>query len=314
MTKSEFSSIFSGRISEKSIESLWKRDFVASYKKSTVSVFRKSFVCAFLEKNPKTPQIVGYVCKALHTDKPVWKDFTRVHLNMIGEYFNSNLAPNSAATYAHVLQALLNDYSEEGIIPAKRIKGVMKVKSVPSQHVALTMEELDAFDRYVPQNDIERDVKCIFMRAAYTGARCSDAKALTLDNIHDGTLSYVSEKTKIESFLPVHKNLRKYLAYTPTADYRSKTVERIVRRICKSIGMTQKVSLFVNGEQKTGEKWEFVTMHSARRTFCTLLAKIGVPLSEIRAMAGHTSELMTSRYVCLSGANPGADAMRFFQH
>ena len=77
--------------------------------------------------------------------------------------------------------------------------------------------------------------------------------------------------------------------------------------------MTEEVQLYVGGKLKKGQKWEFVTMHTARRTFCTILAQKDVPVEVIRTLAGHSTTNMTDRYVCIDGKKPGVNAMAFFQ-
>lgn len=276
--------------------------------------WRKSFVGAFLMKYRGYTNILDFMCEALEKDYIVWDDLTKVNLKTISDYFFKKVSPNTATTYVHVLEALLNEYSEEGCVPVKRVSGIMKTKKVPSQHIALTREEVAAFDAYKPKSEVECDIKALFMRACYTGARCSDVAEMSMDNVHDGILSYVSKKTSVESNIPVHENLEKYLSHKVKKSYSAKTTSDVVRRIAKAVGVVGEVSLFVNGETKKGQKWEFVTMHTARRSFCTQLAQMGVNVETIRALAGHTTSTMTDRYIVIDGKNPGADAMRFFHN
>ena len=183
---------------------------------------------------------------------------------------------------------------------------------MPSQHLALTEIDLKALDKYSPKSRTESDVKTIFMRACLTGCRCSDAKAMTRKNISNGVLSYVSQKTQTEVILPVHRLLGKYIGKT-YREHATAVVNRTIQRICKQLGMTDEVQLFVGGKLKKGQKWEFVTMHTARRTFCTILAQKDVPVEVIRTLAGHSTTTMTDRYVCIDGKKPGVNAMAFFQ-
>lgn len=274
--------------------------------------WRRTLVGAFISKYPTRAGVLDMMCAALGKKYVVWGDCTKVNLRDISDYINSKVSANSATTYIHLIQALLGEFSEERVIPVKSVRGAMKTKHAPSQHVALTQDELGRFDAYRPKTTAEADVKALFMRAALTGARCSDAKRMGMGNVHGGILSYVSQKTRIESHLPLHRDLAKYLEYNITRDYCAEQEKRVIRKICRSIGMTGRVSLFVGGRRKEGEKWEFCTMHTARRTFCTVLASLGVPVEAIRAMAGHTSTMMTDRYIVLDGARPGREAMAFF--
>lgn len=308
MTKNELLEIIGQENASVLKKPCMKQDFHLPY-----ATWKKRLISAFVMKHPKQMHILQMACDALGKDAVQWRDMTKLNLRTISHYINTKVAPNTANTYIHVLMAFLNEYTDEKYMPVNSLRGTMRSKTVPSQHVALTLDELGRFDSYKPKSVIEQDVKTLFMRAAYTGARCSDAYLLSMDNVSNGILSYVSKKTSVEADLPVHKNLPKYLEYHITKEYSGQTTKTVVQRICKAIGINSHVSLFVGGKRKEGEKWAFVTMHSARRTFCTVLAAMGVPIEQIRAMAGHSSSLMTSRYVCLDGRNPGENAMRFFQ-
>lgn len=305
--------MFSGCMSERVIGKLWDKGYIKNYRRTQIVPFGKSFVACFLKKNPKTPHIIDYICKALNVDCPVWKDFTKVHLRMISDYLNAHLAPNSASTYIHVLSATLGIYMEERVLPVKSLQHTMKSRIVPSQHVALTEKELEKFEQYEPENDMERDIKNLFLRCCYSGARCGDAKRLNVGNIIDGKyLCYVSQKTSIMSTLPLHKDLRKYLEESIVTDYCAEQERRVIHKICKAIGMTEKVSLYVGGKRVTKEKWQLISMHSARRSFATILSVMGVPTETIKGMCGHSNSAMTSRYICADTKDPGDAAMKFF--
>lgn len=309
MTRNELIEIVG---TERLADNILSKSFIHHDFSRPVEKWRRTLVGAFISKYPTRAGVLDMMCAAINKRYITWNDCTKVNLRDISDYINSRVSANSATTYVHLIQALLGEFSEERVIPVKSVKGTMRTKRVPSQHVALTQEELDLFDAYKPKTAAERDIKALFMRAAYTGARCSDAKKMSMDNVHDGILSYVSEKTKIESHLPLHKNLAKYLEYDITKDYCAEQTKRAVQKICRAIGMTERVSLFVGGRRKEGEKWEFCTMHTARRSFCTVLAALGVPVETIRTMAGHSSTLMTDRYITIDSRKPGKEAMAFF--
>lgn len=312
MTNDELKRILGRKCTEKQLVSITANSFMEDMGNCTAREWKKSFVGAFIYKHPDRPQIVRMMCEALDRPTIAWEDLTKVNLATITEYVKSNVAPNSACTYLNIIKALLNEYSEEKVIPCKSLTGVLKGKHVPSQHIALTENELKAFDNYIPRSRTEKDVKVLFMKCVLTGSRCSDAKRMTNKNVSDGILSYVSQKTKTEVNQPVHKRLAKYLCTEQGETHDTSVVNRTLRRICKTLGMTEEVQLYVGGRLKRGQKWEFITMHTARRTFCTILAQKDVPVEVIRTLAGHSTSSMTDRYICLDGKRPGANAMAFF--
>lgn len=274
--------------------------------------WKKTFAGVFLHKHAERSKVLLMMGEALETDRVKWGQLTRVNLAKITEYITSKVAANSACTYLSIIKALLNEYWEEGIIPCKSLSGLLTGKRAPSQHIALTEEELKALDEYIPRSPTERHVKNLFMRCLYTGCRCSDAKKLTIENVSNGILSYVSQKTRTEVNQPVHNRLYKYLTES-CGDHSATSNRTTIQRICKRLGFNEEVQLFVSGELKRGKKWQFVSMHTARRSFCTILAKKDVPVETIRTLAGHSTTTMTDRYICIDGKKPGANAMAFFR-
>ena len=270
------------------------------------------FEVEFLQRYDDRKQILTHIHNALGIPVVDWEHLTRVNLSIIAGHIRSNVSANSAVTYMAILKSFLNRYSETGLIPCKSFQNELQARREPSQHLALTMEEIIMFDQFEPKTQTERDVKILFMRGCLTGMRLSDAVLLSEDNIRDGVLSYVSKKTKVEVRQPVHARLMKYVSDKPSKQHQRSVVNRVIQSICKKLGMTEEVQLFVNGRLRKGEKYKFITMHSSRRSYVSCLAANGVPISTISKLAGHGSTAMTDRYVCVDTHKLGEDAMQFF--
>ena len=265
----------------------------------------------FLKRKPQYGHVLRYLQEALGKSRVEWSDITKLNMERFGEYLSEIVSPNSARTYAAVFMAFLSLYSEEGIIPCKNPK--IKIKAVPSQHIGLTMDEIRLLDAYTPVNDTESDVRNIFMRGCLTGARYSDAIRINLDNIRDGVLIYISKKTNMEVSQPVHKMLIKYLENEPTKIRCSVVMNRTIKDICRKVGIDEEITLFVNGESKTGPKYKFVTTHTSRRSYCTVMALMNVPTETISKLAGHSnSNITSSRYICINTKKVDGNAMNFF--
>lgn len=273
----------------------------------------QSFETEFQKVNPERKQIIVYIRASLCVNTVEWADMTKVNLSMIAEYIKKQVSPNSAYTYLSILKSFLNRYSEEGLIPCKSWHHELSARKVPSQHIALSWAEIEQFDDYTPKSDCEHDVKILFMRGCLTGMRLSDAELLTEDNIRDGILYYVSQKTKIEVQQPVHSRLLKYVTDKPKKQHLRAVMNRTLQKMCKNIGLCEEVQLYVNGKLSKGCKYEFITMHSSRRSYVTCLASNGVPVATISKLAGHTSTTMTDRYICIDTKTPGQEAMDFFR-
>lgn len=272
-----------------------------------------SFEQEFTRQVKDRPQILRIIREAVGKKEVQWSDLTMTNLNEVRELMLERLAQNSAQVYCSIIKAFLNNVCDEVKLPTMRYAKALKVKSVPSQHCCLTEDELILFDEYKPKSETERNVKILFMRGAFSGARSSDCRQMSTDNVHGGLLSYVSKKTKVAVDQPLHARLVKYLQMEPTKEVSRSVVNRTIQRICKKLGFTEDVTLFCNGKMQTRPKYEWITMHSSRRSYVTALAVRGVPVEVIAKLAGHTNSQTTSRhYVCIDTKNVGDSAMEFF--
>jgi site-specific recombinase XerD len=86
-----------------------------------------------------------------------------------------------------------------------------------------------------------------------------------------------------------------------------------LRRMAQRAGITERVKVFKAGEHKKGEKWEYLSSHSARISFCTNLVNLGVPLIEVASMMGHASVSQTERYYVKTQIELSNKALKYFQ-
>ena len=71
-----------------------------------------------------------------------------------------------------------------------------------------------------------------------------------------------------------------------------------IKAICRKAEINTPTKVFKGGVERAGEKWEFVSSHTARRSFCHKPFPIwGVDLVSIARMMGHTDTRTTERYV-----------------
>lgn len=270
------------------------------------------FETEFMRKNPKRGNVLRFMREAIGKDHVEFEDLTAVNLTRIRDHVCERVTGNSACTYLAVIKATLSPFAADGIIPCKSPHDKLKAKHIPSQHIALTEEEVAKLDAYVPYNETERCVKILFMRGCYTGARSSDCKLFTPDIIRGDHIAYVSQKTKTEVIQPLHHALVKYLYAQPSYIPCPSVLNSTIQRICEYLGFDEEVTLFVGGKLQKGPKWRFVTSHTARRSLVTNLALRGVPLAVVSRIVGHHDVVMTSRYLAIDAKNIGNEAMAFF--
>jgi integrase len=281
--------------------------------------WRHSFVGMFLQKHPKRVLTLD-ILRDLLGHIPEWKDFddmlVRDFVTSYSEGWDGRKppSPNSVRTICAELRATLNE-CVNGEVTATHMKKDLAKKSEPSQAVFLTETEILEIESYVTESDIERYAKKIFLIEAYTGARACDSVRLTPENcdMDTNTLSYVSQKTKTLVTVPIHHNLMKYLSDPIKRDMCLSVYEDAIRRICRKCGIDTKMRLFRRGKEKSGEKWRFVTSHTARRSFATNLFLRRVDPPTIAQFMGHASPDMTIRRYIIGKRDVTDEALAFFK-
>ena len=243
-----------------------------------------------------------------------WKDLTKTNLNDFRDYVTERVAQSSARTYFAVFKAILKRYEDEADF-CKDYANILKAKLEKPVKTFLTMRELERLEGIEPKNQKEQYVLDEFLIGAYTGMRISDAREISEENIQDGYISYTSIKTGIHAVVPMKAGIGERIERVQTNEcsVNLMTYNRVLRNLCKRAGITERVKVFKAGEHKKGEKWEYVSSHSARVSFCTNLANLGVPLLQIAKMAGHSSQSMTERYIVKTNVELDARALKFFK-
>ena len=258
-----------------------------------------------------TPALIKYLNECGLND---WHDLTKANLNDFRDHVTERVAQSTARTYFAVFKAILKRYEDDADF-CKDYADILKAKNEKPAKTFLTMKELERLERVRIKNPNELYVLDQFLIGAYTGMRISDAREISEENMANGCISYVSIKTGVQAVVPMKVGIEERIKRVQAndSDMPLATHNRIIRRLCKRAGITERVKVFKAGEHEKGEKWEFVSSHTARQSFCTNLALLGVPLLDISRMAGHTSVLMTQRYIVYTKPEVDAKALRFFQ-
>ena len=243
-----------------------------------------------------------------------WEDLTRANLNDFRDHVAERVAQSTARTYFAVFKAILKRYEDDAPI-CKDYAEILKAKNEKPVKTFLSVKELERLEQVQVKKPNEQIVLDEFLIGAYTGMRISDAREISEENMANGCISYVSIKTGVHAVVPMKAGIAERIrrvqaneSEMPLASY-----NKIIRRLCKRAGITERVKVFKAGEHDKGEKWEFVSSHTARQSFCTNLSILGVPIIEISKLAGHTSTAMTERYIVKTNVNLCDRALKYFK-
>lgn len=258
-----------------------------------------------------TPALLRYLSECELND---WEDLTKANLNDFRDYVTERVAQSTARTYFAVFKAILKRY-EDDVDFCKDYADILKAKNEKPVKTFLTMRELERLERVEPSTPNEQLVLDEFLIGAYTGMRISDAREISEENMSNGFISYVSIKTGVQAVVPMKKGIAERIERVQAneSELPLMTYNRIIRRLCERAGITERVKVFKAGEHQKGQKWEYVSSHTARISFATNLANLGVPLLDVSKCMGHSSTQMTERYVVKTKAELDTRALKYFQ-
>jgi integrase len=211
---------------------------------------------------------------------------------------------NSVGKQIKVLKTMLNEATAQGINTINHY-GSFHVFTEETDTVYLNETELQQIKNTdfskTPYLDRVRDW---FLLLAWTGCRFSDLEKVTQSDIKDGFISFRQQKTNTKVVIPLHlvalEILEKYRYDLPEVITNQKFNEYI-KDVCRiaEINSPETMTRTEGGKLKTStfEKWEQVTSHTGRRSFCTNMYKRGLPTLTIMSISGHKTEKSFLKYI-----------------
>ncbi len=187
--------------------------------------------------------------------------------------------------------------------------------------IFLNIEELKAIEKVElpPGQSTSRD---LFLIGAYTGLRVSDFNRLKSENLkHIEGRYYVeieSKKTKKMLLIPCNpateRIIEKY-GFAPPPSKPEQNINRDLKLIGKKAGIQELVSIekTIGGKlnSQTYKKYELISTHTARRSFCTNAYIAGMPTLDIMTISGHQTERVFYNYIKASSLDK---AKKIAQH
>ena len=232
-----------------------------------------------------------------------WKDINKWHLSRFAENVKSTMAPSSAHTTFAVFNAFLAKFEDEIELP-KDWRKILYAKNELSMKTYLTAEEVEAFGEAYVESHKERTVRDGFYVSCKTGLRHSDLVKLLPSNFQPREgggwyLNYVSKKTRIQATIPCSDATKEKVEWLHKngVDVSIGYYNYMVRELAQRADINTEVVVYKAGKEMSGPKWQFLSSHSARVSFCTILADYSTGILDIMRLAGHTNPTMTSRYI-----------------
>lgn len=218
----------------------------------------------------------------------------------------------------NTLRAFLKDAYKRGLIETDvTTKTKLSIPTRESEAVYLTELEIEKLWNLPDLGDRLENIRDLFLLGCLSGLRFSDFSAIQPENIRDiehqektvRCLVVTTKKTGQHVVIPVvHPILkailekRKLKAPRPVTN---QVLNRYLKELCQMAGLNGAVEVTemrAGRQQKTVyAKWELISSHTARRTFCTLAYKWGVPVPDIMRLSGHRTTAAFLKYIRTTG-------------
>jgi integrase len=211
---------------------------------------------------------------------------------------------NSVGKYIRALKVMLNEAKREGV-NNENAYSEFHVFNEEVDNIYLDENELtilkNADLKSTPHLDRVRDW---FLLLAWTGCRFSDLEKIARTDIKDGFITFRQQKTNAKVTIPLHpvvlKVLEKYNYVMPNSISNQKFND-FIKEAAKfaEIDSPEVITKTIGGVLKsvTMPKYDLITSHTGRRSFCTNMYKHGLPTLMIMSISGHKTEKSFLKYI-----------------
>lgn len=178
-----------------------------------------------------------------------------------------------------------------------------------SDQEVLTLSEIDAIYRFEVTDPRKAYYRDLFVMTFYTGFRFSDWQSYRKENVTTiggrRMLRIATRKTGLVALVPINAVVWEILQRHfkspypfPCCSQMNRTIHAIVKQI-EAFKVKRTRSFTTNGKKvtETVERWQMISPHTARRSFCTNLKRAGMSDEDVMQMTAHTTTESFRRYV-----------------
>lgn len=266
-------------------------------------------------KRPRT--IISYkqalrVLKEYCTEKKTTLTFEDINHYFYNDFINylreRNYAENTIGSHIKRLKIFMNEAFENKLTTNLDFKSVrFKKPHENSEKIYLNLDEIKKlYELDLSSNKRLDNVRDLFLIGCYTGLRFSDLSKITTDNfINKKTqLKVKTEKTGEVVVIPLHNVVKdivhKHNNSIPKVISNQKMNEYL-KEVALLAELKDKVSIPITKggikQINVYEKWELVTVHTARRSFATNMYLLDIPTISIMKITGHKTERAFMQYI-----------------
>lgn len=244
----------------------------------------------------------------------VWELFNRKFEECFTAWMNEKgYSANTIASQYSIMKVWLKDAEQDGLIKDESFHGYT-TETVDVNNIYLNEDEIKRIyeidfnsekikEQIDPKSNIEQ-TRDLFVIACWTGLRYGDWHDLSKASINENTMIVPTHKTSDTVIIPLHPYVKsiieKYNGVLPKSVAKDKTIAQI-RKCGKLAGIDDEVTLKrIRGGKEVimkKHKYDFISNHTARRSFATNLYEKGCPTISIMAITGHKTEENFKKYI-----------------
>jgi site-specific recombinase XerD len=175
--------------------------------------------------------------------------------------------------------------------------------------IHLTFSELQTLINFKFESPKLSKVRDFYCFGCLTGARYSDLKKLTKDNIAEGKLKFTTEKTNIDIVIPLFPGLPTIINRYPDQHrllpkISNQKANKYIKKACElaEINTPTEHKTFVKNTtiKEFKPKFELIGTHTSRKSFICLAHSKGVDLKTIMDITGIQDQQTLKRYLDVS--------------
>ena len=250
--------------------------------------------------------VKGVKVKFENIDYSFFQDFQNYLINMRSKKLPSGLGNITIAKLLSTLKTFLNYARIHGIDVQNKYKD-FKIKKENLEVIALTNSEFEAlFNMDLSNNRKLSQVRDVFCFSCVTGLRYSDLAQLKRENIKKDDIKITIKKTKELLTIPLNQYstsiLKKYSnKLRPIPIISNQKMNDYLKELCEKAEISEPVQIVryrgARREEALYPKHELISVHTGRKTFCTLSLEKGMSAEEVMKISGHKDYKSFSRYV-----------------
>jgi site-specific recombinase XerD len=239
-----------------------------------------------------------------------FKDINSDWYDNFNEWCNKRgFKDNYKGKHIKTLKTFLNNALENKIIDNRNHQTrAFSVFKEDTDAIYLNLDELSEMWELDLTNDPTKErARDLFLIGCYTGLRVSDYNNLKTSSIREtnGVKMFVvkTQKTKKTVAIPLHPIVEAILIKydgIPSRMFDQK-INQNIKEVARITGFDEVIetTATISGFEVTKKrfKYEMVTTHTARRSFCTNAYLTGMDSLDIMAISGHTTEKNFRKYI-----------------